>query len=74
VQVDCTLQIVETVVGTAVQLNDREFDGDELDPVAFRDRDSNRDSGVFDNLLFHNKLPRLCSAHRLHTANCDCSV
>jgi len=56
---DGQLELHNVAIGAAVQFDDRIFDGNELQSVAFRDRDSDRYSGVFDNLLSHNTHPRL---------------
>ena len=63
VLVDGGLKLADVAIATAVEVDDRIFDGDELDPVAIGDGDSNRNPGIFDNLLLHNDIPRPCARH-----------
>ncbi|EKF58305.1 hypothetical protein QWE_16923 [Agrobacterium albertimagni AOL15] len=59
--VDGGLKFADIAIATAVEVDDRIFDGDELDPVAVGYGDANRDSGIFDDLLLHNECPRSCT-------------
>jgi len=54
------LQFADIAIAAAVEVDDRIFDGDELDPVAVGNGDANRDPGIFDDLLLHNEIPRSC--------------
>jgi len=61
VLVNGQLQFVDAAIDTAVEVDDRILDGDELDPISVGNGDANRDSGIFDNLLLHNEFPRSCT-------------
>jgi hypothetical protein len=57
VLVNGALQFAEIAIGAPIQFDNRILDGDELQPVAVRDGDPDRNAGIFDNLLFHNGFP-----------------
>ncbi|MGV1831529.1 hypothetical protein [Agrobacterium vitis] len=54
---DGALQFGDIAINASIQINDWKFHGDKFDPVAFRDADSNRHTGIFDNLFFHSHIP-----------------
>jgi len=56
------LQFAYAAIDTAVEVNDRILDGDELDPISVGNGDANRNPGIFDDLLLHNECPRSCTA------------
>jgi hypothetical protein len=68
--VNGNLQVANGPVAAAIQVNDWIFHGNELEPIAIGYGDANRNSGIFDNLLLHNNIPRPCT----HGAKLDVDV